>query len=255
MVIIKIEKTNTEIIERPEKKKIRRYFDEKSQKWYFSVVDVIGILTESTDARNYWKVLKNRLNKRQSELVTRCNQLKMKAKDGKYYLTDTADSETMIHIIESVPRASVEAFKVLIREIEENVLAHHGSPNQIELSQNVMLGEDSLAPKVHQEPESEAELFVDAYETGTAIFIEAMVAGVEPDDLHISIESKKISIVGKRVRTKNNSDEESVGGYLCEELFWTTFSRVINLPTPIETDRVKTVEQNGFLTIELSKRI
>ena len=82
-------------------------------------MDVIGILTESTDARNYWKVLKNRLNKRQSELVTRCNQLKMKAKDGKYYFTDTADEETMIHIIESMPRKTFLRARAIMEDSEE----------------------------------------------------------------------------------------------------------------------------------------
>src|SRR3989338_7101248 len=74
---------------------IRHHFDEKSGKWYFSVVDVIAIITKSSDPRNYWKVLKNRLKKAQNKLVTECNQLKMLASDGKYYLTDVADEKTI----------------------------------------------------------------------------------------------------------------------------------------------------------------
>ncbi len=74
-----------------EGKKIRKSWDEKEEKWYFSVVDVVGVLSDSQDPRNYWKVLKSRLNEEGSELVTKCNQLKMEASDGKYYLTDVAD--------------------------------------------------------------------------------------------------------------------------------------------------------------------
>jgi len=75
--------------------KIRRVYDEESETWYFSVVDIIQVLIQQSDyqaARNYWKVLKNRLNKEGSESVTKCNRLKLEAADGKKYLTDVADS-------------------------------------------------------------------------------------------------------------------------------------------------------------------
>jgi hypothetical protein len=75
--------------------KIRRIWDEAKELWYFSVVDVVEILSGSADARNYWKVLKNRLKNEGSEVVTRCNQLKFLANDGKYYLSDAADTETI----------------------------------------------------------------------------------------------------------------------------------------------------------------
>mgnify|MGYP001614314281 CR=1 FL=1 len=78
-----------------EDKKIRRHYDEKTEKWYFSVIDIIAVLTEQADfqlARNYWKVLKNRLKKEGSEAVTKCNRLKMIAEDGKLRLTDFADT-------------------------------------------------------------------------------------------------------------------------------------------------------------------
>jgi hypothetical protein len=72
-------------------KKIRTHWDNEQEKWYFSIVDVVGVLTESENPNNYWKVLKNRLKKEGSELVTNCNQLKMQSTDGKFYKTDVAD--------------------------------------------------------------------------------------------------------------------------------------------------------------------
>jgi hypothetical protein len=79
--------------------KIRRVYDEESETWYFSVVDIIQVLIQKPDyqaARNYWKVLKNRLNKEGSEAVTKCNRLKMEASDWKQYLTDVADPEKLL---------------------------------------------------------------------------------------------------------------------------------------------------------------
>ena len=79
--------------------KIRRVYDEESETWYFSVVDIIQVLIQQPDyqaARNYWKVLKNRLNKEGSEAVTKCNRLKLVAEDGKMRITDFADSETLL---------------------------------------------------------------------------------------------------------------------------------------------------------------
>lgn len=84
---------------------IRRHYDEKTETWFFSVVDIIRVLLQQPDfqaARNYWKVLKNRLSKEGSESVTKCNRLKMEAADGKKYLTDTADVETLLRLIQWV---------------------------------------------------------------------------------------------------------------------------------------------------------
>ena len=81
-----------------EKHKIRRIYDEESETWFFSVVDIIAALIQQPDyqaARNYWNILKNRLKKEGSGSVTKCNRLKMRAADGKEYLTDAADPETM----------------------------------------------------------------------------------------------------------------------------------------------------------------
>ncbi len=100
-----------------EGKKIRKVWDDKAEKWYFSVVDVVKALTDSTDARNYWKVLKIRLKEEGSELVTNCNQLKMEASDGKMYLTDTADVETVLRLIQSIPSPNAEPFKLWLARV------------------------------------------------------------------------------------------------------------------------------------------
>src|SRR3989338_5471941 len=82
-----------------------------NDKWFFSVVDIVGFLTDSEDPRNYWKVLKNRLNEEGSEVVTFCNQLKLKSSDGKEYETDCADTEGIFRIIQSIPSKKAEPFK------------------------------------------------------------------------------------------------------------------------------------------------
>jgi hypothetical protein len=94
---------------------IRRVFDERTETWFFSVVDIIQVLTQQPDfkaARNYWKVLKHRLAKEGSESVTNCNQLKLPAADGKSYLTDVANAETLLRLVQSVPSPKAEPIKL-----------------------------------------------------------------------------------------------------------------------------------------------
>ena len=90
---------------------IRTVWDKEEEKYYVSVVDVVGILSSSDNPRNYWKVLKHRLKKEGNESVTNCNQLKLKSSDGKYYNTDVVDIEGMFRIIESVPSKNAEPIK------------------------------------------------------------------------------------------------------------------------------------------------
>lgn len=92
--------------------KIRRQYDEKNDKWYFSIVDVIYALTESPNPRKYWSVLKSRLKKEGSQLATRCSQLKLQAADGKFYKTDVADTEQLLRLVQSVPSPKAEPFKL-----------------------------------------------------------------------------------------------------------------------------------------------
>jgi len=100
--------------------KIRRHYDEKAEVWYFSVIDIIQALIQQPDfqaARNYWKVLKNRLKKEGSETVTKCNRLKMLAEDGKMRLTDVAVPETLLRLIQSVPSPKAEPIKLWLAKV------------------------------------------------------------------------------------------------------------------------------------------
>ncbi|MCL2860554.1 MAG: phage antirepressor protein [Oscillospiraceae bacterium] len=90
---------------------IRTIWDKESEKYYISVTDVVGVLSESKDGKTYWRVLKHRLKKEGNESVTDCNELKLKASDGKYYKTDVCDIEGMFRIIQSIPSKNAEPFK------------------------------------------------------------------------------------------------------------------------------------------------
>ena len=100
--------------------KIRRVYDEAAETWYFSVVDIVQVLIQQPDyqaARNYWKVLKNRLNKEGSETVTKCNRLKLVAEDGKMRITDVANPETLLRLIQSVPSPKAEPIKLWLAKV------------------------------------------------------------------------------------------------------------------------------------------
>lgn len=99
---------------------IRRVYDEKSEIWWFSVIDIVQVLTQQADyqaARNYWKVLKNRLSKEGSQLVTDCNQLKMTATDGKQRFTDAATAETLLRLVQSIPSPKAEPIKLWLAKV------------------------------------------------------------------------------------------------------------------------------------------
>ena len=97
--------------------KIRTIWDDEQEKWYFSIVDVIAVLTESPNPQTYWRVLKKRLKDEGNETVTNCNALKMRAADGKMRLTDVADTEQLLRIIQSVPSPKAEPFKMWLAKV------------------------------------------------------------------------------------------------------------------------------------------
>jgi len=103
-----------------ENKRIRTAWDEEKEEWYFSIVDVVAVLTDQPDQRHaakYWSVLKTRLKKEGSELTTNCSQLKMRSTDGKRYNTDVADTEQLLRIVQSIPSPKAEPFRAWLAQV------------------------------------------------------------------------------------------------------------------------------------------
>ncbi len=103
-----------------EQKNIRRVYDKKSEVWYFSIIDIIAVLTEQKDfkkAQSYWTTLKNRLKKEGSEIVTNCDKLKLQSADGKFYKTDVANVETILRLVQSVPSKRAEPLKLWLAKV------------------------------------------------------------------------------------------------------------------------------------------
>ena len=113
-----------------ESKNIRTAWNEQEEEWYFSVVDVVGVLTESENPSTYWKVLKNRLKKEGSQLVTNCNQLKMQSSDGKFYKTDCMNTEQILRLVQSIPSKKAEPFKMWLAEVGRERIEETIDPEQ-----------------------------------------------------------------------------------------------------------------------------
>ena len=111
-----------------EEKKVRTFWDEKQEKWYFAIVDAIAILTDSIDPAAYWRKLKQRLKQEGNETVTNCHGLKMRAADGKMRLTDVADTEQLFRLIQSVPSVKAEPFKLWIAQVARERLDQMQDP-------------------------------------------------------------------------------------------------------------------------------
>ena len=123
-----------------EDRKVRTVWDDEQEKWYFSIVDVVGILTDQPNlerARNYWKVLKHRLFKEGFETVTNCNRLKLRAEDGKMRLTDVADQAQLFRIIQSIPSPKAEPFKQWMAQVASLRLDQMQDP-ELSIEQAVM---------------------------------------------------------------------------------------------------------------------
>lgn len=118
MIYTRGEKDMSNDIKLFEENKIRSSWNSEKEEWYFSIIDILGVLTESENPRKYWSVLKTRLKKEGNELATICSQLKMKSpKDGKMYRTDVADMQGVFRIIQSVPSPKAEPFKMWLAEV------------------------------------------------------------------------------------------------------------------------------------------
>lgn len=116
-----------------EEREIRRVYDEKTETWFFSVVDIVQVLIQQPGfqaARNYWKVLKNRLRKEGSESVTKCNRLKLPAADGKSYLTDVATAETLLRLVQSIPSPKAEPIKLWLAKVGYERMQEMSDPSR-----------------------------------------------------------------------------------------------------------------------------
>ena len=120
-----------------EEKKVRTVWDSDKEEWYCSIVDVVAVLTDSPNPRNYWKVLKHRLVKEGNESVTNCNQLKMPSSDGKYYKTDVATTEQLFRLIQSIPSPKAEPFKLWMAQVVKERLDQMQDP-ELSIQQAMM---------------------------------------------------------------------------------------------------------------------
>jgi len=120
-----------------EEHKVRTVWDEATEEWYFSIVDVVDVLTDSPNSRKYWSVLKNRLKKEGSELTTNCSQLKMPSADGKRYLTDVASTQQLFRLIQSIPSPKAEPFKLWIAQVAKERLDQMQDP-ELSIEQAMM---------------------------------------------------------------------------------------------------------------------
>lgn len=121
---------NSDSIKLFESKKVRTHWDEVQEKWFFSVIDVIEILTESPRARKYWNALKTKLQTEGSELSQKLGQLKMKSSDGKFYMTDIADTQQLLRIIQSIPSPKAEPFKQWLAKVGYERMKEIADPEQ-----------------------------------------------------------------------------------------------------------------------------
>ena len=129
--------TKKQAIQLFEERKVRTAWDDQEEKWYFSIVDVCGVLTDSPNPRNYWKVLKHRLLKEGNQTVTNCNQLKLRAEDGRMRLTDVADTEQLFRIIQSIPSPKAEPFKQWMAQVASQRIDQMQDP-ELDIEQAIL---------------------------------------------------------------------------------------------------------------------
>ena len=129
--------TKKETLKLFEERKVRTVWDDEKEKWYFSIVDVVSVLTDSVDATAYWRKLKQRLKEEGNETVTNCHGLKMKATDGKMRLIDVADTEQLLRIIQSIPSPKAEPFKQWMAHVASERLDQMQDP-ELSIEQAMM---------------------------------------------------------------------------------------------------------------------
>lgn len=240
----KVNITNTEDA------KIRRVWSEDRSQWYFSITDIMGVLTDSIDARNYWKALKNRLKTNHNQLVTDCNQLKMQASDGKSYLVDTADSDTIIKIIQIIAPYNVPPFKAWFEHVEvvESIKSDLENTNYTSDSKTG----DLVSQITKDELSTTLEPSIDIYENHNNIVVQVMLAGVSPEKIIIAVNMHTLTIKGERIKPSNDKYKNKFE-YLYEELQWGKFYREVKFDILIDIDQVEVTERHGLINIKIPK--
>lgn len=226
--------------------KLRRQWDEQRQRWYFSITDIMGVLTESVDARNYWKALKNRLKETNYQLVSDCNQLKLKASDGKSYMVDVADSATTIKIIQIIAPYNVAPFKSWFEHIE--IQSSLSSIQKVEESDSTYLSNEEVSPIKAFEISTALEPGADIYEENNNVVVKIILPGIDPEKIVVTTSMNTLIIKG--VRMKESLLDKN---YSFQELLWGEFYKEIKLPSLVDVDTVEVTEFHGLLTIQLPK--
>ncbi len=237
-----------------ESESIRLVWDENRHRWYFSITDFMAVLTESVDARNYWKALKNRLKNSHNELVMDINQLKMKATDGKYYMNDVADSDTLIKILQIIAPHNIPPFSSYFDHIEASAVKN--TTEKIEGENRDESNKVNFSDMGARELSTSLEMSVDIYENKSEIVTIVPLPAFDPNKLFISVNTNTLTIKGSRLANKNISKKtnESVEiDYLIQELEWGDFERTIDLPNFIDIENISAENQNGLITIKLQK--
>lgn len=233
-----------------ESRLIRQEWDAERQRFYFSITDIVGILTDSVDSRNYWKALKNRLKINHNQLVMDCNQLKMKSSDGKSYMVDVADADTIIKIIQLIAPYNTPAFKAYFDHVD----VKNSTKNEDTLQQNIStvthietVGE--IFDQGYNELSTTLIPAIDIYENKNEIMIQIMSPGADPAKIIIAVNMKNLTIKGKRNKLQNIAEEN----HLIQELDWGEFYRKIELPSFVDIDNIVATEIQGLITIKLPK--
>ncbi len=231
---------------------IRSVFDEGSKKIFYSIVDSVGIASCSTNPRNYWKVLKNRLKKSQNKLVTECNQLKIKSRDGKFYLTDCAGADIIIKIVELISPDDIPSFG---RYFDNNleIMSKNVSASLPEYLPPFVEGIVSYPQLNLEESEiPEFNLLVDAYIENNFIIVKAFTAGVDVKNISIHATQNSITISGSRTSPLTPIHKLEAANDDAKELSWGKFSRTLPLPQEIKEHEIKVEErEDGLLIIKL----
>jgi HSP20 family molecular chaperone IbpA len=233
---------------------IRRQWDEETSTWYFSIVDTISVITNSSDPRNYWKVLKNRLKNSYPELVTACNQLKMKSSDGKFYLTDAMDADNILKLVNNISPSESIIFNSWLQnfKIKNAFDTIETTKNEEIFYKNPDKTNDDIWNKTDEEDQLplpiDGHLPVDIFKKNNQIIINADISGTIIDDIFVSITCKNITIKG----TRNKKDFKEDIKIIVSELKWGTFVRTLSLPYEIDIDKFEASEKNGMLTLRLN---